>query len=151
MACGGEGARVTVTVPAGSTLDVAIDSLAAHGVVDHAALFRVYARLRGLRGSLKSGVYLLRGHSAWSDVVDALERGRGVELRWTVPEGLMLSEVADLAAAGLHVTRDSFLTATRDSTTRADLGLPPRTATVEGSLFPPTYLGPPHMGARGRG
>src|SRR5260370_3584054 len=116
MACGGEGARVTVTVPAGSTLDVAIDSLAAHGVVDHAALFRVYARLRGLRGSLKSGVYLLRGHSAWSDVVDALERGRGVELRWTVPEGLMLTEVADLAGGELPVARDSFLAATPAST-----------------------------------
>jgi len=148
VACGGAGPRVTVTVPAGSTLDVAIDSLAAHGVVDHAGLFRVYARLRGLRGSLKSGVYLLRGHSAWGDVVDALERGRGVELRWTVPEGLMLTEVADLAAAELHVTRDSFLAAAHDSATRADLGLPPSTATVEGYLFPTTYLVPLHMGAR---
>jgi UPF0755 protein len=147
IACRGEGPRVTVTVPAGSTLDVAIDSLAAHGVVDHAALFRMYARLRGLRGSLKSGVYLLRGHSAWSDVVDALQRGRSVELRWTVPEGLMLTEVADLAATELQVARDSFLAATRDSTTRADLGLPPATATVEGYLFPTTYLVPLRMGA----
>lgn len=147
LACGAEGPRVTVTVPGGASLDVAIDSLAAHGVIDHAALFRVYARLRGLRGSLKSGVYLLRGHSAWRDVVDALERGRGVELRWTVPEGLMLSEVADLAANELHVARDSFLAATRDSVTRADLGLPPGTATVEGYLFPTTYLVPLHMGA----
>src|SRR5260370_24955544 len=119
MACGGEGARVTVTVPAGSTLDVAIDSLAAHGVVDHAALFRVYARLRGLRGSLKSGVDLLRGHSSWSDVVDALERGPGVELRWTVPEGLMLTEIADLARSALPVARDVFLPPTLDSHARA--------------------------------
>src|SRR5260370_7425473 len=85
LAGAGEAPGVTVTVPAGSTLDVAIDSLAAHGVVDHAALFRVYARLRGLRGSPKSGVYLLRGHSAWSDVADTLERGPCVELPSTPP------------------------------------------------------------------
>ncbi|HYK82335.1 MAG TPA: endolytic transglycosylase MltG [Gemmatimonadales bacterium] len=146
--CGAPGTRVTVTVPTGATLELAIDSLAAHGVVDHPALFRGYARLRGLRGSLKSGVYLLRTHSAWNDVIDALERGRGVELRWTVPEGLMTSEVADLAATDLRVSRDSFLAAARDPTTLADLGLPSATATVEGYLFPTTYLVPLHMGAR---
>ncbi|HXL06966.1 MAG TPA: hypothetical protein VN964_08580, partial [Gemmatimonadales bacterium] len=78
-ACGrSDGPRVTVTVPAGATLDAAIDSLAANRVIDHPGVFRLYARLRGLAGSLKSGVYLLREDEAWSDVVGALERGRGV-------------------------------------------------------------------------
>src|SRR6266498_804831 len=79
-ACGrSDGPRVTVTVPAGATLDAAVDSLAANHVIGHPGLFRAYARLRGLGGSLKSGVYLLRQNEGWSDVVGALERGRGVE------------------------------------------------------------------------
>src|SRR5207253_7101882 len=56
-ACGrSDGPRVTVTIPPGSTLDAAVDSLAANHVIAHPGTFRLYARLRGLAGSLKSGV-----------------------------------------------------------------------------------------------
>ena len=148
-ACGGsDKPRVTVTIPAGATLDAAVDSLAAHGVIRHASLFGLYARLRGLGGSLKSGDYLLRPDAAWSDVVAALGRGHGIEVRWTVPEGLMLGEVATLAVQGLGVPRDSFLAAARDPTLRSELGLPPEARSVEGYLYPTTYILPLHVGAR---
>src|SRR4029077_1115024 len=88
-ACGrSDGPRVTVTVPAGATLEAAVDSLAANRVIDHPGMFGLYARLRGLGGSLKSGVYLLRQDEAWSDVVGALARGRGAEQPLTVRGGL---------------------------------------------------------------
>ena len=148
-ACGGsDKPRVTVTIPAGATLDAAVDSLAAHGVIRHASLFGLYARLRGLGGSLKSGDYLLRPDAAWSDVVAALGRGHGIEVRWTVPEGLMLGEVATLAAEALGVPRDSFLAAARDPALRSELGLPPEARSVEGYLYPTTYTLPLHVGAR---
>src|SRR2546423_8504540 len=147
-ACGrSDGPRVTVTIPAGSTLDAAVDSLAANRVIDHPGLFRVYAKLRGLGGSLKSGVYLLRQDEAWSDVVGALARGRGVEQRFTVREGLRLAEIADLAQRGLRIPRDSFLDAAQDSALLAQLGLPDQAASAEGYLFPTTYLLPLHIGA----
>src|SRR5205823_1069445 len=124
-ACGGsDGPRVTVTVPPGATLDAAVDSLAANQVIEHPGSFRLYARLRGLAGSLKSGVYLLRQDESWSDVVAALERGRGVEQRFTVREGLRLAEVAELARAQLKIPRDSFLAAAEDSGLLASAGLP---------------------------
>ncbi|PYP34092.1 MAG: endolytic transglycosylase MltG [Gemmatimonadetes bacterium] len=148
-ACGGsDRSRVTVTIPAGATLDAAVDSLAAHGVIRHTALFGLYARLRGLGGSLKSGDYLLRPDAAWGDVVAALGRGHGIEVRWTVPEGLMLGEVATLAAEALGVPRDSFLAAARDPALRSELGLPPEARSVEGYLYPTTYTLPLHVGAR---
>src|SRR5207249_9148135 len=69
-ACGAaDGPRVTVTIPPGSTLDAAVDSLAANHVINHPGSFRLYARLRGLAGSLTRGVYLLRQYESWSDVV----------------------------------------------------------------------------------
>ncbi len=148
-ACGrSDKPRVTVTIPAGATLDAAVDSLAAHGVIRHTALFGLYARLRGLGGSLKSGDYLLRPDAAWGDVVAALGRGHGIEVRWTVPEGLMLGEVATLAAEALGVPRDSFLAAARDPALRSELGLPPEARSVEGYLYPTTYTLPLHVGAR---
>jgi len=148
-ACGGsDGPRVTVTVPAGASLDAAVDSLAANHVIGHPGTFRLYARLRGLAGSLKSGVYLLRQDESWSDVVAALERGRGVEQRFTVREGLRLAEVADLARAQLKIPRDSFLAAAEDSSLLVNAGLPAEAPSAEGYLFPTTYLLPLGIGAR---
>ena len=148
-ACGSsDGPRVTVTIPPGSTLDAAVDSLAATHVINHPGSFRLYARLRGLAGSLKSGVYLLHQDESWSDVVAALERGRGVEQRFIVREGLRLAEVADLARAQLKIPRDSFLAAAEDSTLLTNVGLPVEAPSAEGYLFPTTYMLPLRIGAR---
>ena len=148
-ACGGsDGPRVTVTIPPGASLDAAVDSLAANHVINHPGTFRLYAKVRGLTHSLKSGVYLLHQDEAWSDVVAALERGRGVEQRFIVREGLRLVEVADLARAQLRIPRDSFIEAAEDSAVLATLGLPDQASTAEGYLFPTTYLLPLGMGAR---
>ena len=151
LACGPPGAdgpRVTVTIPAGATLDAAIDSLAANRVLSHPGPFRLYAKVRGLAGSLKSGVYLLRQGESWSEVVATLERGRGVEQRFTVREGLRLAEVARLAQAQLRIPRDSFTVAAEDSALLAGLGLPEEAPSAEGYLFPTTYLLPLRIGAR---
>ncbi len=148
-ACGGsDGPRVTVTIPPGATLDAAVDSLAANRVIGHPGGFRLYARLRGLPRSLKSGVYLLRPDESWGDVVEALTRGRGVEQRFTVREGLRLAEVADLAEAELGVPGDSFVAAAEDRELLAGLSLPPGATSAEGYLFPTTYLLPLRIGAR---
>ena len=148
-ACGGsDGPHVAVTIPVGSTLDAAVDSLAASRVIGRPGAFRLYARLRGLGGSLKSGVYLLRQDEPWSDVVAALERGRGVEQRFTVREGLRLTEVADLAETMLGIPRDSFVAAADDPALRTGLALPADATGPEGYLFPTTYLLPLHIGAR---
>jgi UPF0755 protein len=140
--------RVAVTIPPGATLDAAIDSLASRHVVRHPTLFRWYARVRGLRASLKTGDYVLPQGAAWSDIVATLERGHGVEVRWTVREGLMLNEVADLAAEQLGVPRDSMIAAAGDPALRRELGLPPAATSVEGYLFPTTYVVPVHITAR---
>ncbi len=148
-ACGGsDGPRVTVTIPTGASLDAAIDSLEANHVISRPGLFRWYAKVTGLGGSLKSGVYLLRQNESWSDVVGALERGRGVEQPFTVREGLRLVEVADLAWEGLRIPRDSFIAAARDPALLSGLGVPEGTASAEGYLFPTTYLLPQRIGAR---
>jgi UPF0755 protein len=143
-----QGTPVTVIIPPGATLDAAIDSLAAHDVVRNPTRFRLYARLRGLRSSLKTGEYLLPPDAPWSDIVSTLKRGHGVEVRWTVREGLMLTEVADLAAEQLGIPRDSMLAAAGDSAPRNALGLPPAATSVEGYLFPTTYVVPVHITAR---
>ncbi len=145
---GGAPPAVTVTIPRGATLAAAIDSLAAAGVIAHPFGFSLYARLRGLRSGLKSGTYAFPLHDDWSDVVDALQRGRGVLVRWPVPEGLMLWEIAERARINLGVPRDSFLAAARDPELLEELAIRGRAETLEGFLYPTTYLVRAHIDAR---
>jgi len=130
---------VIVTIPRGATFDAAVDSLVAHGVVTHPTTFHWYARLHGLPGSLKSGIYGFHADERWSELVDALKRGRGALTRWTVPEGLTLREIADLAQSQLRVPHDSLLAAAADPALLGRLGLAGVAGTAEGYLYPTTY------------
>ena len=62
---GGSGRAVRVTVPAGSSLGVAADSLARAGVIGSARLFRLYALVRHDDRDIKAGTYMLRRNSGY--------------------------------------------------------------------------------------
>lgn len=139
---------VQVTVPRGATLRVAVESLQAHGLVGSRFWFTLYARARGLGSALKSGTYAFHRDAGSSEIVAALRLGRGTLVRFTVPEGLMLDEVSQLAASELAIPRDSFRAAAEDPVLLRDLGLAALAATAEGYLYPTTYTIRPHPSAR---
>ena len=149
-ACGGgtQGPRATVTIPRGATFSQAVDSLTAHGVIDHAGWFRLYARARGLPGALKSGIYTFHVNDSWGDVVTALKAGRGDEVRFTVLEGMMAFEIAERAKVWLRIPRDSFFAAVRDTVLQRELGIRVNPAGVEGYMYPTTYTVPVGIKAR---
>jgi UPF0755 protein len=122
------------------------DSLTAHGVIRHRVLFKFLARVRGLDRKLKAGTYELpQGSSPWA-IIDALEEGRQRLLRFTIPEGLTLEEVAPLVEEALAVPRDSFLTAARDPAAAAQYVT--GALSFEGLLLPETYLVPEGISGR---
>jgi UPF0755 protein len=130
---------LTVTIPRGASFDDAIDSLVTRGIVTRPGFFRIYARLQGVPGNLKSGVYRFSPGERWPLLVEALRSGRGVEIRFTAREGLMLFEVAEVAATAVGFEGEAFLAATRDERLRQELGIPADAESVEGYLFPTTY------------
>ncbi len=135
-----------VTIPEHSTFSAMTDSLAAHGIIRNRTSFKVLARARRLDRKLKAGVYELpRGSSAWA-VITALEQGRHVLLRVTIPEGLTLEEMAPIVEEALAIPRDSFLVAARDAAA-AQLYVAGATS-FEGLLLPETYLVPQGISGR---
>ncbi|MDH3198883.1 MAG: endolytic transglycosylase MltG, partial [Candidatus Krumholzibacteria bacterium] len=140
---------VTVTIPRGASFAAAVDSLAAHGVIGSRLAFTAYARLRGLPAELKSGTYRFPAGARYGDVARTLEVGRGVEVRWSVPEGLMLTEVARSAQLRLGIPAESVLAAARDPATLAALQLTGIASSAEGYLYPTTYQLPVGIDARG--
>jgi UPF0755 protein len=140
--------KVMVIIPRGSNYYQALDSLESRGVIKSRDWFSLYARVRGLPSNLKSGVYTFDKDASWSTVVSTLKSGRGLEVRFTVTEGMMGFEVAERARSWLGVSRDSFVAAMRDTSLERELGIRPTQAGVDGYMYPTTYVVPMRMRAR---
>ena len=140
--------RIMIIIPRGATYYQALDSLESRGVIKNRDWFSLYARMRGLPSNLKSGVYTFDTDESWSSVVNTLKSGRGMEVRFTVTEGMMGFEVAERARSWLGVSRDSFTAAMRDTSLERELGIRATPAGVDGYMYPTTYVVPMRMRAR---
>jgi UPF0755 protein len=75
-----------------------------------------------------------------------LARGKKAALRFTVPEGLTILDIAEIAGARLGIAEDSFVRAARDpKTATALLGF--AVPSAEGFLRPETYVLPADINA----
>jgi UPF0755 protein len=147
LSCGTSAQSARVILPPGASFGAVTDSLAAHGVIDNRRWFKLLARIRGVDRSVHAGVYEFpAGVSEWA-VLGMLAKGKKAALRFTVPEGLTIQDVAALAAQRLGIPEDSFVTAARDGkAASAILGMP--VPSFEGFLRPETYVLPADMNAR---
>lgn len=138
-ACGDRptGPAERIIVPPGATFASVTDSLAAHGLVQNRLWFKLRARMMGVDRSVHAGVYEVNRAMSSGEVLAILAAGQSTIIRFTVPEGLTLFDVADLAATRAGVRRDSLLAAARDTVLIDSLGLPGKT--LEGFLHPDTY------------
>jgi UPF0755 protein len=141
-ACAGQphGAPTRVIIPRGATFGQATDSLARNGLVGSPRLFRLYGRFTGGDRKVKPGTYLLKHGTPWSDIISALNGGRGLVNTVTVPEGYTITQITPLLARTLNVPADSVTAAVSDTALLARLDVPAKT--LEGYLFPDTYAFP---------
>lgn len=134
---GGSQDTVRITIPRGASLRAVAETLATHEVISAPRWFRTYASLLGEARSIPAGTYDLPLHASVRAVLTALVTGPAATNKLVIPEGLMLSEVAQQVQEQLGIPTDSFIAAAHDSTLRADV----RTSapTLEGYLYPSTY------------
>jgi len=108
-----------VLVPRGSLEQVG-DALAAAGVVDSVAMFRVAATATGMQGKLHAGELAFMEHASLRDVLQVLRTSRPVQHKLTIPEGLTAVQIARL------LSKSEVLT--------GEIATPP-----EGAMLPQTY------------
>ncbi len=135
-----EGPPIRVVIPEGSSMRVAAESLEAARLISTSTGFRLYGRIAGNDRSLKPGTYLIKRGTPWPEIMEALVGGRGLVRSVTIPEGLALTQIADIVVKALDVSRDSVLVAAKDTALLRRLSVP--TPTLEGYLFPATYAFP---------
>ena len=142
----GPGGNARVTVPSGATMRIAADSLEAAGVIGSARLFGFYAKFTKRDRNIKAGTYILDRSSSWNQVIDALVDGKGIVFTVTIPEGWDLKTIIPNVARVMKVDSAALDSAARDTALIRRLGIP--TPTLEGYLFPETYLLPEYSDAR---
>ncbi|QFG03791.1 endolytic transglycosylase MltG [Tepidiforma bonchosmolovskayae] len=114
------------------------------GVIRSARQFEMLARLMGVQGLLSAGDYLLPGRASALSVIQLLTVREAVPvLRVTFPEGLRIEEMAVIAEQAGFGPRDEFLAAAARARLPAGLAeYLPEGATLQGYLFPDTYIMP---------
>lgn len=132
--------QVTVIIPRGDTLHEIAAQLAEQGVIDNALTFRILAKLQHADELVRAGEYRFSAHMTQQEVLRALVTGGAQVATWvTIPEGFTAAQIAQrLHDAGAGPAAD-FQEAFRTETLTVDGA---RTKSLEGFLFPSTYLIP---------
>ena len=112
--------------------------LAEKGGLANELRYLVFLRLSGLGPTLKAGEYSFAPGISPAGVLQKIARGEVLRHPVTIVEGLRLEEIAAVFAQGGWVDTDKFLSLARDPAFIRTVQL--ETASLEGYLFPDTYL-----------
>jgi UPF0755 protein len=133
-------AATDVIVPHGATSSEVASLLKQRGVISDPLVFRIVARLRGVDRSLEAGEYIFPVHQTLDEILDALLVGKARVATWvTIPEGFTSAQIANALADRKLGTASSYETYFKHETIVLG-GV--RTESLEGYLFPSTYLFP---------
>ena len=144
---GAAGEEQSFTVEPGQSVSAVAGALERRGLISSALKFRLFARLEGYDRRLKAGEYGLSASMTPLDMLALMEKGLVRLHRLTVPEGLTILQIAAVVEkAGLALAADIVARAFDSGYVRLQ-GVP--ADTMEGYLFPETYLFPKTVTADG--
>jgi UPF0755 protein len=131
------GGETDVVVPAGSTAAEVARRLSSDGVIGSPLAFSLLARIEGVAGRIEAGEYRFPAHQTAADVLHRLVTGQQVAVWVTIPEGFTAKEIAaQLEARGVGDAAGYARYFLHGSIVVGGV----RTASLEGFLFPDTYL-----------
>jgi len=119
--------------------------LAGEGLLRSPLAFLLLAKARGEESSIKAGTYLVKPGQGAVELLDDLVSGRQALVRVTLPEGYTIGQTGALLERLGVAAKAEFLAAAADPALLSELGIP--APSLEGYLFPDTYLLPVQYGA----
>lgn len=137
------GTNQEITISKGSSVKVISAQLEKQGIIKNANVFALYCKLNNKANKIKAGTYILSSSMSVAQIVDKLASGNGEtnSVRFTIPEGFELRQIADrLEAQGL-INKEEFYAAIDKAEFNYSFikDIPDREAKLEGYLFPDTY------------
>jgi UPF0755 protein len=129
----------TVVIERGDTLGDATARLRAAGVLAQPLAFRLWARLRGADAEIRSGAYRIPAGQSADEILQRLIEGRAEAVWVTIPEGFTVAEIARRLGDRHLADAAAFERYARSTGIVLDGRVTP---SLEGYLFPSTYLVP---------
>jgi UPF0755 protein len=141
----GHGARrEIVTIKPGSGVAAIAHDLHAQHLIRNELAFKVWLRLAGLDKNIKAGVYAVSPNEDARTIAGVLAEGKGLSERVTVPEGWSLRQIERALDKNTKGSGARFAVLARHAAYfRPEfpwLGQLPAEASLEGFLFPDTYV-----------
>jgi UPF0755 protein len=138
------GGTVHVVVPPGSTFHQVADVLHQAGLVDNVLIFDLYARYKHLDRGVEAGEYELSRNLNMLQLLQAMQTAIPREIFITIPEGYTIQKTAKMldGLGGPIKGADYLAQATQSKWNYPFLEGRPAGASLEGFLFPNTYLVP---------
>lgn len=144
---------VRFAVNSGDAPVIIAQNLAANGLITDSELFVDWVRLEGLDTQLEAGIYFLNQTQTIPEIAQMLTDSSSASIQFRVLEGARIEEIAELVDSNplFGFTGEDFLRAVGsgadippDFQERMEI---PIGASLEGFLFPETYLLPPETTA----
>lgn len=137
------GAKVRLTITEGMPTQAIAQELEAAGIIRSSFALRLWLQWQALRGSpsgtLRSGTYDFTTNQSLPEVVAQIQTVKAAEVRFTIPEGWSIAQMAErLEEQGFFKAEDFIMATQRTSPKRRDW-LPDDIPSLEGFLFPDTY------------
>ena len=135
-----------VVIPNGSTFQHVAALLESEGLIKNRAVFVLFAKSQSADRKIRAGEYELNPGMTPAEILSEMLNGHVLLHPLTIPEGLTIGQIADLAAQDGLTDRAEFLRLAKDREFIASLGI--KAETLEGYLYPDTYKFPHPTKAR---
>jgi peptidoglycan lytic transglycosylase G len=127
-----------VIIPVGSAVKEINGILASAGLVRNDVRFLVLARYLGLAAKLQAGEFALHRGQTPQELLVELATAKPIQHAVTIREGLTISDIAEIFAAGGWCEVEEFVSLAEDPDFLKSLGLESYD-NLEGYLYPDTY------------
>jgi UPF0755 protein len=139
-------ASKVVVIPDGSTFQFVASLLERERLIKSRSAFVLLGKSQSADRKVHAGEYEFNAGMAPGEILSKLLNGQVLLHPVTVPEGLTITQIADVVSQQGLTDREEFLRLARDRTFVASLGI--KAETLEGYLYPNTYKFPRAAKAR---
>jgi UPF0755 protein len=138
--------NTVIDIPSGQPFRVTTKVLFKAGLIKSPFRFSLLARLKGYDERLKAGEYILSASMPPIEILEKLVKGTVKLYKFTVPEGLNIYQIAELAAKEGFSEQSVFIENATDVSFARASGL--SAETFEGYLYPETYYFPKNVSTK---
>lgn len=139
---------VPYTLKQGTSTATVADELAQNGLIKNALAFKVYLKMKSEGSEFKAGDYEFTPGLTYDQIITKLDNAEVVvpkKMKFTIPEGYTVTQIADKLSEAGYVDRDAFMKLVDDPSSlklAQELKVPTGDGILhplEGYLFPATY------------